>query len=438
MRARGLACLLLALGCGDIATVAGDSGISDSGPPDARAVGSVTVTVGQVFGPSQPLADNQVVFVDPAGAIAADLMTDGDGVATADDIEAGSTLIVLIAEAPTGAPSGTQALVVVGVEPGDDIHFDREGGEGIAAGDMNITWPQRAGTNQYYIDNGCNSTNTNDLITTLNFTEDCLAAGEAQALVRSADASDTTLGWLGGTVAFSSGGTLDIAGPWSAPEILAVSLSDIPAEAQSLTASLIPARGPISFNRANLPPVELMSDTQAVDLPMPTVFADSDLVTLGFTPNQGSFGFNSLSVRVAAGETALDLALADELLPWYGFPVLDSPSRSFSWTRSAGREPDAQFVAIFYTEKGGSERLTLIMLPPDITQVTLPELPSDYEAFMPVNPEQVAIQVQGGEASDLDGYRAARQTGFALVYNSPVLGLEPPATLRRSSGGADF
>src|SRR5688500_11162808 len=143
-----LALLLLAAACGDIQTAGGGDGglAADAEPPDARAVGSITVTIGPLFGSSQPIAGNQVVVVDSAGEVAADLETDADGVATADDIEAGSTLIVLIAEPPAGAPAGSQALVIVGVEPGDDIHIDPEDREGESLGPMNTTWEPFAGT----------------------------------------------------------------------------------------------------------------------------------------------------------------------------------------------------------------------------------------------------------------------------------------------------
>jgi hypothetical protein len=68
----------------------------------------------------------------------------------------------------------------------------------------------------------------------------------------------------------------------------------------------------------------------------------------------------------------------------------------------------------------------------------VPELPAEYEQFMPIDPMTLGIQIQGAESTELDGYRAARQVGVSLVYNDPVLGLDPPSTLRRSIGGEDF
>ncbi len=434
MRARGLAYLLLAVGCGDISTVAGDSGIADSGSPDARAVGSVTVTIGKLFGSIQPLEGNQVVFVDTSGAVAADLTTDADGAATADGIEAGSTMIILIAEPPTGAPAGSQAVVVVGVEPGDDIHI--EGEDSPEVGNMNVTWG--ANGSKYYVSNGCSPTSTNDTITNLTFEEACLTDGEAQALVKSVDGADVTTGWLGGTVAFAADGTLDLGGTWSTPRQVGVSLSSIPSEARSVFPRLVPARGNVQFEGPSLPEVLLEDASVNFDILAPRSFTTSNQVQLQFQPNQPGIGGNVLSLRVAADTTSIDVAVADELLPWYGFPVLDVDARTFSWTRSSGVEPDAQYLLMFWTEKDATERMTVVMVPPDVDQVTLPELPAEIEQYMPSNPSNVGIQIQAGEVSDFDGYRAARQHGFELIFNGPRLGLEAPSTLRRSFGGDDF
>jgi hypothetical protein len=438
MRIPGLACALFALACGDIKT-AGDGGPSDGGAPDARAVGSVTVTLGKLFGTTQPLAGNRVVFVDSAGAVAGDVMTDDGGAATADGIEAGSTMIIFIAAPPAGAPAGSQTLVVVGVAPGDDIHIDGEPAEGASLGNMNVSWPSRAGTSSYLVSVGCNSAGpTTDTVAAVTFYDACLADGEAQALVRAADGTDATVGWVGGTATFAADGTLDIAGPWTDPRALAVNLSGVPSEARSVFPRLTPWRGELPFNRVSLPEVQLTEATAAVEVPIPQTFASSDLVTLDFQPNQPGIGGNSLAVRVAADTSAVDLDLGDELLPWYGFPVLDTPSRTFHWTRTAGREPDAQYLLMFWDEKSGEQRMTVVMLPPDLLEVTMPELPADYEPFMPVSPAEVGVQVQAAEASDLDDYRAARQRGFDLIFETPRLGLEAPSTLRRSVGGEDF
>jgi hypothetical protein len=441
MRRSALALATFLLACGDIKSSAGGDAGADGGTPDARAVGSITVTVEHLFGSDQPLEGNQVVVVDSAGAIAADITTDADGAATADQIEAGSTLIILFAQPPAGASAGRQAIVMVGIEPGDDIRFAEENAEGTPAGSMNVTWPAYPDpVNTYQVHNGCTSTETNDTITNLSWEQECLADGEAQGLVRAVAASGDTLGWLGGTVAFADTGTLDIAGPWKPPHPLAVTLSNIPSEAQSLRPGLAPARGHTALGEASLPDVALGDATVAFDVAMPPAFVDSDLVTFDFSPDQPTIGANALAVRVAADAETLDLSLADELLPWYGTPILDAASRTFSWTRtSGGVEPDAQYAIMFWKERGSEDEwFTALIAPPDVTAVTVPELPADYEQFMPIDPVTLGIQLQAGESSELDGYRAARQVGVSLIYNDPVLGLDPPSTMRRSVGGEDF
>jgi hypothetical protein len=438
MRIPGLACALLAFACGDIKTVGGgDGGSGDGGTPDARAVGSVSVRLGKFFGDTQPLEGNQVVFVDSSGAVAADLTTDADGAATADGIEAGSTMIIFIATPPAGAPDGSQAAVVFGVEPGDDIHIDGEDA-GAAVGNMNITWGDNA-ANHYDANNGCTrAPSTTDLTTNLSFEEGCLTGGEAQALVRSADGNDVTTGWIGGTVAFAADGTLDLGDTWSTPRPLTVSLSDLPSEAKSVYPRLVPARNNVSFDGVSLPQVLLDQATASFEAPLPRSFVTSNAVRLEFQPNQPGIGGNSLSLRVAADASALDVSVAGELLPWYGWPVLDIATRTFRWSRSSGVAPDAQHLAMFWTEEGGTERLTVFLVPPDVDEVTLPELPSEYEPFMPANAADLGIQIIAGEASELEDYRAARQRGFELAAGNPRLGLEAPSTLRRSYAGEDF
>src|SRR5262245_11258934 len=226
MRLSRLAFATLLLACGEIKSSSGGDAGADGGQPDARAVGSITVTVGHAFGPSQPLEGNQVVVVDTSGAIAADTTTDADGVATADEIEAGSTLIILFAQPPAGSSAGRQAIVVVGVEPGDDIHFAEENPLGTPVGNMDVKWPAFPDpVNSYDIHSGCvSSEGTDTTLPSMGWDEECLANGEAQGLVRAIGAAGEALGWLGGTVAFSQGGTLDIAGPWKPTHPLAVTL----------------------------------------------------------------------------------------------------------------------------------------------------------------------------------------------------------------------
>ncbi len=439
MRLTGLAYLLLLCACGDIKTVGagGDAG-ADGGTPDARAVGSVTVTLGKVFGTTQPLAGNQVVLVDTAGAVAADTTTDGGGVASADDIEAGSTMIILIATPPAGAPTGNQAIVIAGVEPGDDIHIDPEGYSGAGAGPMTVTWPSH-GVNNYQLSTGCRDSSSGGTTIDMNFDDDCLVNSEAQIMIRAVDDGGATVGWLGGTVAFSTPGTFDAAGPWADPRMMDVTLTDIPSEALRVRPGVTPIRGGLPFVAASEPTVDLADSTVVVHPAMPTVFADSALVTLELEPNQPTIGGNQLAKVVERDADSLDIALADELLPWYGTPLLDVPTRTFSWARTSGSEPDAQFLLMFWTDKGvPDQRLTLVMVPPDLTEVTLPELPAEYEVFLPTNAEQIGIQIQAAESSELDGYRAARRTGFSLLYRKPSIGLDASSTLRRSFGGEDF
>jgi len=439
MRSPGLAFLLFLCACGDIeSTAGGDAGGGDAGAPDARAVGSVTVTVGKVFGTTQPLEGNQVVVVDTSGAIAADTTTDADGVATADDIEAGSTMIILIAEPPAGAPPGSQAIVIAGVEPGDDIHLNAERHSGPGAGPMTVSWPSH-GVNNYQLSTGCRDDSSGGTTIDMIFDDDCLVDGDAQIMIRAVDDTGSTVGWVGGTVAFSSPGAFDVGGAWTDPRQMDVTLTDIPSEAQSVRPGALPIRGGIPFVDASEPSVELQDSTVVVHAPMPTMFADAALVTLGFQPNQPTIGGNALAMRVERDAPSLDLSLADELLPWYGNVLWDGSARSFSWSRTSGHEPDAQFLLVFWSEKGTpGERMTAIIAPPEVTAISLPELPAEYEAFLPANAESVGIQIQAAESSELDGYRAARQTGFDLIDEKPTIGLDATSTLRRSFGGEDF
>lgn len=440
MRVPGLVYLLLFAACGDIKSASDGGPGGDGGPPDARAVGSVTVTVGKVFDTSQPQAGNQVVVVDTSGAIAADLTTDEGGVATADGVEAGSTMIILIAAPPAGSTPGQQAIVIAGVEPGDDIHLDAEGYSGPGAGAMTVTWPTDS-ADHYLLSTGCRDGFSSGTTTDMTFDDPCLVGGEAQVMIRAVDAAGATLGWLGGTIAFASPGTFDVAGPWSTPRMLDVTLTDIPSEAVRVRPGVLPLRGGLPFVAASEPPVDLQDPTVVVQAPMPTVFSDAALVKLDFEPDQPTLGGNSLAVRVERDAPSLDLALADELLPWYGFPLLDGPSRTLSWTRTSGQEPDAQYLQMFWTEKGApadTEWFTVVMAPPGVTEVTLPELPAQYRPFLPVNPDAVHVQIQAAESSEVDGYRAARQTGFSLAYDQPSIGLDGPSTLRRAFAGEDF
>ncbi len=426
------ALLLAVAACGHVSSSPGDASA-----PDASS-GRLTVSVGHLLAASQSVEDLTVLVVAPDGAVI-ESRTDADGLATADGVVAGSTLLVFLRSLPAAGPDGRVTLAVAGVEPDDHIVFADLHAAPDALGSMNLPFPACTNATSYRVENGCATDFPGAPPSVLPFDRACVEAdGGIHVLIRAADSGGGLLGWVGAIGDFSADGEVAFAGGWSAPVDLAVDLVNVPAEAGSATARMNPIGGGVQFDGTFRGPVDLAGDDVELRVPAPdAAIAAVDVreVSLDVSPTSAGLGSQTLAYRLRSDQDAHEISLADQLLPWYGPGVWSPADRTVGWTRTAGRQPDAQVVTASWTERGEVvENAIYLLAPPDLTEVALPVLPADYFEYAPVDPSAIDVGVVGAESSLFDDYRAARARGLD-VGQVDRMALDPAATANALSRG---
>lgn len=425
------ALLLAVAACGHVSSSPGDAAA-----PDASG-GRLTVTVGHLLAASQSIEDLTVLVVAPDGTIIA-TTTDADGLATADGVVAGSTLLVFLRSLPAAGPDGRATLAVAGVEPDDHIVFADVYAAPDALGSMNVPFPTCTNATSYRVENGCATDFPGAPPSTLPFDRACVEQdGGFHVLIRAADSGGGLLGWVGATGTFAADGSVELGGGWSAPVDLAVDLVNVPAEASSATARMNPIGGGVLFDGTFRGPVDLVGEDVELRVPAPDAAiaaVDAREVSVDLAPASAGLGSQTLAYRLGPSQDTHEISLADQLLPWYG-PGVWRADRALAWTRSSGRALDAQLVTATWTERGEVvENAIYLVAPPDLTELALPVLPADYFEYAPVDPSAIDVAVVGAESSLFDDYRGARARGLD-IGKLDLMALDPAATASALSRG---
>jgi hypothetical protein len=421
------ACLLLlpALACGDVRTV-GPTDAGADAAADASASGEVTVELENLFEDDEtfgdPWGDIPVLFFGPDGALIAEEASDDDGVASA-TVPPGSTVVVV---PPAFDTDEFVTFSVHGVQPGDTIRFPAPAVEPTFAplGTMTVTYPEFTDAVSYRASNGCgeNVSEGAGLAIVLNFTEECVTGDEFDVVVRALAADDTVLGHVKKHGTFSDGDPV-AAGAWDDHLELVVQLTGIPTVARNVRASARPAVGPVTYGSHDVGPFDLTDDTFDVELTTADDFGTSIDVELTYEPAFVNLGGQSALYRLAPGTDELPVALDDELLPWYGLPVFDQAGRRLTWTRTGGGAAgDAQYVYLQTESKSNVRVEWLAIVPADVTDATLPELPDEYQERFPTDVAEAQTTVIAVDTSDYEGYEII-ETGILPFFT--VIGIVP-------------
>src|SRR5687767_11988263 len=127
--------LLIAAACGDISTVSSDAGSTDGGADAAPAAGTVSFELNNPLGSGgEPLAGSTVLVVTPDGAVIGEDEADEDGLASVEDVPAGSIALIFV-ELMAGS-EGIITFAVFDVQPGDVLSFGRDEASGDLLGNM--------------------------------------------------------------------------------------------------------------------------------------------------------------------------------------------------------------------------------------------------------------------------------------------------------------
>jgi hypothetical protein len=438
---RIVAVLLLVLGlggaCGDVASVRPDAS-SDAGPLAASPPGPIELTLLDPFAnPAGPVAGAGVLVLRPEGEVVGETETNEEGAARIEDVPPGSVLVVLLPQVGPAGTGGSRSIAVFDVQPGDQIAFRPNGIPDEVLPAMQVQLPVDAGAAIYVVSNGCGlGTSVEEIVVTGAFRERCVINDDVDLLAWTLDESGNVRSFLSARRPYVANGSLDLSAlAWQASSPAEVAVSDIPPEAAQVELNADLLAGQRTFG-------PLASRMTAVDniflVPAPASdFGDSFLFGVRVLPHQAAFAPQQVELRAMHGASTA-LALGDELLPWYSSAVYGPDQQVLRWSRTAGREPDAQYLVFEWIEKGtGAYGAWFVAAPPGWLEASLPRLPDEHAARLPVSPEAFNLQVFAGEANTLDGWPAARQRGFDLMHDGFLLG-EAPGTVfhrARSRGG---
>lgn len=432
---------LLATGCGDITTISPDATPADA-EPDLPEVGTVTLDLHSPFdGAEGPVAGADVLVLRPDGTVIAETTTDDEGIATVDEVPAGSIMLIAL-EIVAGAP-GSVTIAVYDLQPGDDIRFRGEAANGDFLGSMDVNLPTHPDTPaSYVVASGCGSSTDSDTSVPVSFSAACVIDDDADVLAWARDADQGVLGFLSAQRPFVSPGTMDLTGlTWSAPQTIALEVHAIPSQAGAIAVRAEQVLDLRTYgNIVETPFQSTDSADLSFDIPRPASFGDSTLVELSLRANQSGLGEQQVSTRVAPEDDELDVLLEDGLLPWYGGTAYSIEDRVVTWSRTSGDDPDGHYLLLVWEEESdGSTGGWFAISPPDWTELRLPPLPDGWEERQPREPASVEAALFAAESSEVDGWDGARQRGFDLVFDDTIIRAAPGTVMRRSvSAGGDL
>jgi hypothetical protein len=410
--------LALAAGCGKVKLPGGGEGPdTDAGPPDATAIGPVTVTVLSFDGLRTPVEGMDVGFFAPDGSHDATVATDADGVASS-DLESGGAIVVFQTPPPAlGGGGSAVAYAVLAVEPGDHIVV---GGDPFLGGEapvmMTVTLPAVTGAIVYEVDTSCGNFSNGTRVVTLSFAAGCDPDTFSFLATASGDAGRVYLREEDAPVI--GGGNYDAMGSWQMMPTRPFLFTGIPPEADNLNVGVFAVRaGEDQLN------VSLGRDGATVSEEMITLRPervpgyDETLVWTEVRPDQQALGAFDI-VRWLGPDEDTDLDLGAAMLPWMSPVTYQSATRSLDWHLIGDQDHDATYLTLIAGINGETflETTWFIMAPPGIEQIVLPTLPAAKSGYFLPDPEFVNAYGQIVESSQVDGYDGARAVGFDLSY----------------------
>ena len=435
---------LAAAACGDV-TGPGGGGRSDGGPDggpdlDAAVPGTVQVTVLDVDGTREPLAEVPVLFYQPDGTLEDTVDTDGDGVASAELLPGGAVIALVTLPVKAGLLQ-PQILATVGVKPGDEIVLGGRMDPGPATGHtMSFDLPPiKAAVDQYVVESPCGESSSGAEPVAIPLHETCI--GAPMSIVAYAVVGADRYVVTDTNIAVENEAVVVVGGDWAlvpSPDITTENLGD---------ASFLEQR----WARAQLDGVTL-----ELNLPNTGSEATSDQLTL--TPQkvvqpdhvqlqafigseQPSAGFQLWQIWSVGDGDDDDLVIdADDYrMPWVGKPAFDQATRRFGWARNGAGTWDATYLQFNWLSegKGGVYGQVFVAVPPGVHEVVLPEVPDEYKEWLPDDLAELNPGVILFDADGLD-WDQVRQHGVDPMRFDFTARFGEPTTMRYStsfSGG---
>jgi hypothetical protein len=402
----------------------------DANTIDADPHGSITVIVNDPSPPTTPLAGVPVVFVDPAGAIIAEVATDANGKASA-VILPGSTVTAVY----NAGTTNVQLETVLAVAPGDTITIGPQyQGQGSGSGSFTVDVPDYPGSQSYDVYGPCGSSNgaaagsgaLSPVV--LGFSDNCTESKmDLVAIALNSDHNPDA--WLeNANVAYTDGGSATLTGTWQPFMQWTATFTNMTGVSLVYVNDMVPdANG---YQRSGY-----AQPTLTLDVPG----AATALVETDFTHQSGG-GQEQMYEVVDGHKATYDVDVQAALLPFIGYPTLDLSSA----TISIPFEPGGNDGDVLQVQAGFSRVVNDVthsysweIWSPPTASITLPPMPSDLADTEPTANDSTGngyatlygadaitdwSQVRGTLFSAWDAYFAGRSTIAAgrLVESFPT------------------
>lgn len=438
MRIEMILLVASATACGEVSSGlgGGDAGGDSGAAVDAAQPGPVQVTVlSHTY--REPLADIDVAFFGPDGAHEATVQTGADGVATA-DLRAGGAVMAFPPPPPvlSGAPASSLVWMVLDVHPGDAIVLGGTRGRGDYELTMTLNVAALGVPAQYWVVTPCFSVGGIDSTAIpVDFHESCVSdAVPWLAVARTATAQ---YAYTGDPIAAVDGGDVPLEGAWVELTNEDIDLTDVPSTVGLVRGSLGQGRLGGEELSTLTPSDSVNADSSAATIsPLRTEGLDELMLDLTIYNEGETLGPQRVVRWSDGGEDTPTVSIEDVLLPWIGFPYFDAATRTFGWPVVGDAEWDATAVTLFWYREDAKTAVSgrwIIVAPPGINEIVLPELPAELADHLPDDLTFAEVFVQLTESSGVDGWDSARALGIDTYGWDFPLGTTAGALTRRSS-----
>jgi hypothetical protein len=413
-RCSGVAAIIFATaaGCGGGKTFVdagrGDANTIDGGVTiDATPVGDVTVTTYSrccTDPAGTPVADIQVVSIQPDGSAGPSGTTDASGKVTLSGVLQGASITAIY---PTG--DGYHLVTTLGVRPGDDLVYgeqyiaDLSPGTG---GSLTLDLPAYAGAAHYYVFTPCGSF-TFTAAGTLTVPENCtIATGDLILFAYDASYNTIATGVLK-DVPFTDGASVTLAAWTPATAAFAATLTGLPADVNNVAIYAAAVYGDRDFYSSTYPTPDAGSASAMMSVP-----ADSDrLASWAEVHRMAQVGRHEVYQGLAGDATSI--SLADPQLPWLGQLLVNSAAQIGTWVQIGDQPYDAAVGFVSWSRFDAVNDVTTsydwtIEVPPGLTMWTWASPPAALADYLPATSDNISGDLQLVDLSGVDDYDAAR------------------------------
>lgn len=347
--------------------------------PDAAVPGEVTFTIGaDVFGPDG-LEGHPVLYFDPDGRLAAETTTDADGVATG-EVLAGGTVVALITPPilPAlggGGPGQRFALSHHGVVPGDELELVVNQTSSPSR-TVDVTVPTSAGATDYNLVVGCDQAfQQSGASTTFSLSnQNCPSPTWAAAFATS---GDELVALLDDDVALTA--DVSLGGAYQALDDVEVTVTGLsPAATSEVAVQPVYRSVPLSYNTAGTGDSGVEELT--VDAAMASLGNDPHLLV---TAQQNRDGFFPKTAFVSQAFDDDALSVEVPALPWFTPPLFDAKEMALRWVESGDGEANFAFSFMQFNGPDATVLWYIADGAPAHGEYQVPDLPSDYAAYLP-------------------------------------------------------